>query len=161
MVILKSVLDAPYPDGRVIALMEDADITAEQLVKRFEEHKARGIELFNERKYGDAYTELSKAIRFRADRDAYLYLAYTQMELGETDRVGKTMETAIEAFPYDYRLHQVYVRYLLGKGHTGQAVLVVDKALTMAPGNANLQFLKEYVVEEVRKMRAVPSADAR
>ncbi len=78
LVILKSVLDAPYPDGRVIALMEDADLTAAELARRFEEHKTRGVELFNERKYGDAYAELSKAVRLRADRDAYLYLAYTQ-----------------------------------------------------------------------------------
>ena len=83
------------------------------------------------------------------------------MELGESERVGKTMKTAIEAFPYDYRLQQVYVRYLLDKGHDGQAVLAVDRALTMDPGNENLQFLKEYVVEEVRKMRAEPSSQAR
>jgi len=160
MVILKSVLDAPYPDGRLIALMEDEDLTAEQITRRFEEHKVRGVELFNERKYGDAYAELSKAVRFKADRDAYLYLAYTQMELGEIERVGKTMEAAIEAFPYDYRLQQVYVRHLLAQGEDRKAMIAVDEALKLDPGNVNLQFLKEYVVEEVRKLRAEPAIDA-
>ena len=139
MVILKSVLDAPYPDGRVIALMEDEDLTAEQITKRFEEHKARGVELFNDRKYGDAYVELSKAIRLKADRDAYLYLAYTQMELGETERMEKTLGTAIEAFPYDYRLQQVYIRHLLAQGQYDDALLTVGEAQKMAPDNANLQ----------------------
>lgn len=160
-VILKSVLDAPYPDGRIIALMEDADLSAEQITKRFEEHKASGVELFNDRKYGDAYVELSKALRYKADRDTYLYLAYTQMELGEADRAGKTMETAIEAFPYDYRLHQMYVRHLLAQGNDGRAMSVVDAALKLAPGNTNLQFLKEYVIEEVKKMQVDASEGSR
>lgn len=160
-VILKSVLDAPFPDGRVIALMEDEDLTAEQITKRFEEHKARGVELFNERKYGDAYAELSKAVRYKVDRDTYLYLAYTQIELGEADQAGKTLETAIEAFPYDYRLHQVYVRHLLAQGNDGKAMHVVAEALRLDPGNETLQFLKEYVVDEVKKMRVEPSGDSR
>lgn len=161
MVILKSVLDAPYPDGRIITLMEDADLSAEDLVKRFEEHKKRGVELFNQRKYGDAYVQLIKALRYKADRDTYLYLAYTQMELGEEARAQATMEKAIEAFPYDFRLYQTYVRYLLGKGHDGKAVVVVDKALKMNPDDENLKFLREYVVEEVRKMRSTPGVNAR
>ena len=160
-VILKSVLDAPHPDGRVIALMEDEDLTAAQVTKRFEEHKARGVELFNGRKYGDAYAELSKAVRYKADRDTYLYLAYTQMELGEADRAGKTLESGIEAFPYDYRLHQLYVRHLIAQGNDGRAMSVVDAALKFDPGNANLQFLKEYIVEEVKKMRSVTSEGSR
>lgn len=154
MVILKSVLDAPYPDGRVIALMEDADLTAEQIAKRFDEHKARGVELFQQRKYGDAYAELNKAVRIKADRDAYLYLIYTQMELGETLRAEKSMEAAIDAFPYDFRLRQLYVQHLLGQGHDGKAMLSVEKALTMDPSNDRLIMLKEYVVEEVKKMRS-------
>jgi hypothetical protein len=160
-VILKSVLDAPHPDGRVIALMEDEDLSAEQIAKRFEGHKARGVELFNGRKYGDAYAELSKAVRYKADRDTYLYLAYTQMELGEANRAGKTLESGIEAFPYDYRLHQVYVRHLLAQGNDGRAMSVVDAALKFDPGNANLQFLKEYIDEEVKKMRSVTSEGSR
>lgn len=161
LVILKSVLDAPAPDGRIIALMEDADLSAAELAKRFEEHKTLGVELFNRRKYGDAYVELSKAVRFKADRDTYLYLVYTQMELGEEARAQATMEKAIEAFPYDFRLYQTYVRYLLGKGYDGKALLVVEKALKMDPENENLQFLKEYVVEEARKLRSSSGADSR
>ena len=144
-VILKSVLDAPYPNGRVIALMEDEDITAEQAVKRFEEYKAQGVELFNERKYGDAYVALSKALRYKMGRDVSLYLAYTLMELGEAGRAESVMEKAIAEFPYDYRLHQVYVRHLFGMGNVSKARIVVDKALKMNPGDESLKMLKEYV----------------
>ena len=159
-VILKSVLDAPYPDGRIIALMADEDLTAEQIEERFTAHKERGIALFNERKYGDAYAELQKAVRLKADRDTSLYLAYTQMELGEPDRAEQTMKQAIEAYPYDYRLRQIYVRHLLAQGQDGKAMAVVDEALKLDPGNTNLQFLKEYVIDEI-KLRAAPGTEAR
>ncbi|WP_316896724.1 hypothetical protein [Pseudodesulfovibrio indicus] len=160
-VILKSVLDAPWPDGRVIALMEDEDLSAEQITKRFEEHKACGIELFNQRKYGDALVELAKAGRYGSDRDASLYTAYALMELGEKERAGKTLESAIKAFPYDFRLRQVYVRYLLGSGDDAKALAVVDEAVRMDPGNENLTFLREYVIEETRRMRTEASARSR
>lgn len=161
MVILKSVLDAPYPDGRIIALMEDADLTAEQIAKRFDEHKARGVELFQQRKYGDAYGELSKAVRVKEDRDTYLYLIYTQMELGDAERAETTMETAIKAFPYDFRLRQLHVQHLLGQGYDGRAMLSVDKALMMDPSNERLKMLKEYVIGEVKKMRSNVTAGSR
>lgn len=161
LVILKSVLDAPYPDGKVLALMEDEDLSAEQIAKRLEEHKACGIELFNRRKYGDALVELARSARYGADRDVSLYTAYALMELGRNDRAGKTLEAATGAFPYDFRLRQVYVRYLLGEGRDGKALAVVDEALRMDPGNENLKFLKEYVVEEVGKMRSKAGRGAR
>lgn len=160
-VILKSVLDAPYPDGKVLALMEDEDLSAEQIARRLEEHKACGIELFNQRKYGDALVELARSARYGADRDVSLYTAYALIELGENDRAGKTLEAATGAFPYDFRLRQVYVRYLLGAGNDGRALAVADEALRMDPGNENLKFLKEYVVEEVGKMRSDASRRAR
>jgi len=160
-VILKSVYDAPCPDGRLVTLMDDADLTAAQVAERFEQHRAKGIELFNNRKYGDAYVELTKAIRLKEDRDTYLYLVYTQMEMGETDRVEKTMDTALASFPYDFRLLQVQVRYLMTQGKEAKALETVDRALKMDPGNDNLRFLKEFVVDQSKQLQVEPSASSR
>jgi len=153
-VILKSVLDAPYPDGRAIALMAEEDLTAEQAARRFEEHKSQGVALFNARQYGDAYVELRKAAALKADRDTFMYLAYIHMELGEADQAAQTLESAITAFPYDFRLRQIYVRHLLAQGNDAKAMEVVDEALRLAPGNANLLFLKECVEKESKRLHS-------
>lgn len=160
-VILKSVLDAPFPDGRVIALMDDADLSADEVAARFDEHKQKGIELFNERRYGDAQPELARALMLQADRDVSLYLAYTLMELGERGRADEVLRQGIQAFPYDYRLRQVHVRHLLASGRYGEAALSVDKALDANPEDANLRYLKELVDDEARRARLQPSGSAR
>jgi len=149
-VILQSILDAPAPHGRIITLMEEEDLDAETITARAEEHKKLGFRLFNDRKYGDALAELARAASLRADRDVALYLAYTQMELGEAALAEKTLKAALESFPYDYRLHQIYVRLLLGHGQVDEASDVVNRALTMDPDNIALKHLRDYVQSAAR-----------
>ncbi len=144
-VLVKSLLDAPFPHGRMMVLVDDKEVTPEAIEKRFEDHKGRGIDAFKERRFGDAHQAFSKALKIRADEDVYLYLAYTQSSLGEEDQMVKTLDQGIGAFPYEVRLYQIYVKYLAAKGEKKEALALLEKAVKMNPENQNLLFMRQYV----------------
>jgi hypothetical protein len=144
-VLVKSLLDAPFPHGRTVVLVDDKEITPEALQKRFDTHKGQGIEAFKERKFGDAFQELSKALKIKEDKEVYLYLAYTQSSMGEEEKMAKTLEQGIAAFPYEIRLYQIYVKYLAAHGKKEKALALLEKAMKMNPEDQNLLFMKQYV----------------
>ena len=144
-ILVKSLLDAPFPHGRKVILIEEKEITPADIEKRLQQYKAQGEKAFTERRYGDAYQYFTKALTLKEDREVYLYLAYTQMALGETTKLETTLKRGIKAFPYEVRLYQVYVKYLTAKGKTKKALLLLKKALRMNPDDENLKFMKEYL----------------
>ncbi|WP_319760931.1 right-handed parallel beta-helix repeat-containing protein [Maridesulfovibrio sp.] len=144
-VLVKSILDAPYPHGRRIILVDDKDITPEDLQKKFAKLKERGVSSFHAQHYGDAYQALNKAVKMKDDRDVYLYLSYTLLALSDDIALAEILDEGISKFPYDVRLHQLYVRYLLNKGDLKQARQVLDKALLLSPADSNLLYMKDYL----------------
>ncbi|WP_415716945.1 right-handed parallel beta-helix repeat-containing protein [Maridesulfovibrio sp.] len=144
-VLVKSILDAPYPHGRRIILVDDKDITPEELERKFADLKTRGVNSFHSQHYGDAYQNLNKAVKMKDDRDVYLYLAYTLLALNDDIAVAEILNEGVSKFPYDVRLHQLYVRHLLNKGDLKQARLVLDKALLLSPSDNNLIYMKDYL----------------
>jgi hypothetical protein len=144
-ILVKSILDAPYPQGRKVLIAVKKALTPEELSKRFESHKSRGIAAFKERRYGDAYQELLQASKLKADREVYLYLVYTLSNLGEEKKMTQTLEQAIKAFPYEVRLYQVYVKYLVAHDQKEKALSLLERALKLNPGDQNLMFMKQYL----------------
>ena len=142
-ILVTSLLDSPYPHGRKIVLINKADITPEKIEAEFQEKKAKGIEAFSQRKFGDAYQFLTDALSMKDDREVYLYLAYTEMILGEEAKSEKTLEKGIKTYPYEVKLYEVYAKSLAAKGKKDEAVLLLDKALTMNPDNQSLKIMKE------------------
>ena len=142
-ILVTSLLDSPYPHGRKIVLIDKADITPEKIEADFQEKKAKGIEAFSRRKFGDAYQFLTDALSMKDDREVYLYLAYTEMILGEEAKSEKTLEKGIKTYPYEVKLYEVYAKSLAAKGKKDEAVLLLDKALTMNPDNQSLKIMKE------------------
>ncbi|RLB12330.1 MAG: hypothetical protein DRG39_02180 [Deltaproteobacteria bacterium] len=142
-IIIKSLLDAPYPHGRKIVFLREKEIRPEEIEERFKYYKVMGKKAFAKRRYGDAYQYFKKALDLKRDRDVYLYLAYIQMAIGETEKIEQTLKKAINLFPYDIRLYQVYVRYLVEKGETPKAISLLDKAIRMNPDNKSLIYLRE------------------
>jgi len=141
-ILVASLLNAPYPKGTNVVLVDRKDVTPEMMEARFEKSKAIGIEAFKNRKFGDAYQSLEKARSLKEDREVYLYLAYTQMILEDATASEKTLERGIEAFPYEVRLYQVYARQLAAKGEKEKALKLVDKALRMNPDDSTLKMIK-------------------
>ncbi len=141
-ILVASLLNAPYPKGKTIVLVDKEDVTPKMVAARFEKHKATGIQAFKIRKFGDAYQSLQKALSLKEDREVYLYLAYTQMILEDAAASEKTLETGIKAFPYEVRLYQVYARQLAAKGEKGKALKLVDQALRMNPDDTTLKLIK-------------------
>ncbi len=144
-VLVKSFLDAPYPHGRKIVLIDDSPVTPEVLEKQFSELKKQGIAAFHSQHYGDAYQALSKAVKIKDDRDIYLYLSYTLLALSDDIALSEVLDEGISKYPYDVRLHQLYIRHLLNKGDIKQARQVLDKALLLSPADSNLLYMKDYI----------------
>ena len=141
-ILVASLLNAPYPKGANVVLVDKNDVTPKMMEARFEKHKSTGIEAFKIRKFGDAYQSLQKALSLKEDREVYLYLAYTQMILEDAVASEKTLETGIKAFPYEVRLYQVYARQLAAKGEKEKALKLVNQALRMNPGDTALKLIK-------------------
>lgn len=144
-ILVKSILDAPYPHGRKVVLVDDRTVTPEVREQRFATLKAQGVSAFHNQHYGEAYQALSKAVKLKDDRDIYLYLSYTLLALSDDVALSEVLSEGISKFPYDVRLHQLYVRYLLNKGDLKQARLVLEKALTLSPADSNLLYMKDYL----------------
>jgi len=146
-ILVKSLLDAPYPHGRKVVLVDEKDITPEAINARFLEQKGKGIKAFMKRRFGHAHQFLSKAMSLKDDKEVYLYMVYTQMNLGEDSEAEKTLKKGIEAFPYEARLYQIYARYLASKGRRDEALSLLEKALRMNPDDQALKIMKEGLVE--------------
>ena len=141
-ILVASLLNAPYPKGANVVLVDKEDVTPKMVEARFEKYKGTGIEAFKNRKFGDAYQSLQKALSLKEDREVYLYLAYTQMILEDAAASEKTLETGIKAFPYEVRLYQVYARQLAAKGEKEKALKLVNQALRMNPDDTALKLIK-------------------
>lgn len=144
-VLVKSLLDAPFPHGRKVVLIDDKEINPAALEKRFASHKDKGMEAFKQNRYGDAYQEFADALMIKEDKEAYLYLAYTQSSLGEEGNMVQTLDRGLAAFPYEVRFYQIYVKYLAAHGEKQKALELLQKAEKLNPGDQSLTFLKQYV----------------
>ena len=144
-ILVKSFLDAPYPHGRKVVLMDDKAITPDVLDRRFEDYKQKGIDAFTNRRYGDAHQALAAALEIRKDPEVFLYLAYTQSSMGEEDKMADTLEQGITAFPYEVRLYQLYIKYLAANGQKDKALSLLNRAIKMNPDDQNLLFMKQYI----------------
>ncbi len=144
-ILVKSLLDAPYPHGRKVVLFDDKAITPEVMDRRFEEHKRKGIDAFTKRRFGDAHQELTAALTIRKDPEVFLYLAYAQSSMGEEDKMVETLEQGLSAFPYEVRLYQIYIKYLAANGENEKALNLLNRAIKMNPDDQNLLFMKQYI----------------
>jgi hypothetical protein len=144
-ILVKSLLDAPYPHGRKVVLIDDAAITPQDRERRFEDHKRQGVDAFTKRRFGDAHQNLTAALILRKDPEVFLYLAYTQSSMGEEAKMAETLEQGIAAFPYEVRLYQLYIKYLAAKGEKEKASALLSRAMKMNPDDQNLLFLKQYI----------------
>ncbi len=146
-ILVKSLLDAPYPHGRKVVLVDEKEITPEVIQARFQKYKEQGIQAFTNRKFGDAHQALSKAMQLKDDRDVFLYMAYTQMILGEEANLEKLLQKGIEVFPYEIRLYQVYAKHLAATGRKKEALSLLEKASRMNPDDQTVKIMKASLVE--------------
>jgi len=107
--------------------------------------KSKGIAAFKEKRFKDADGLFRKALSIRDDKDVYLYLAYTQINLGQSSKAEKTLEKGLKAFPQEVRLYRIYAKYLASSGQTQKAVSIVKKGLQIAPDDSNLKFMNDYL----------------
>ena len=142
-ILIASLLDSPYPHGRKIILIDKADITPEKIEAVFQKKKAQGIKAFTGRRFGDAHQFLTEALSMKDDKDLYLYLAYTEMILGEEAKSERTLKKGIEKFPYEVKFYEVYGKSLATRGKKAEAILLLDKAITMNPDDRSLRIMKD------------------
>ncbi|EFK06869.1 tetratricopeptide repeat protein [delta proteobacterium NaphS2] len=142
-ILVASLLNAPYPKGTRVVLLDKEEVTPKMMAEHFRSLKSAGIEAFKNRRFGDAHQALQKALSLKEDREVYLYLAYTQMILGDASASEETLEKGIAAFPYEVRLYQVYARQLAARGENEKALKLVDRALQMSPDDPTLKVIRQ------------------
>ncbi len=140
-VTLRSLLDAPWPDGREQA------INADKILAKADEEKKLGLEAFNNRQYGKAYEHLKTALAYKEDRETRLHLAYALNAMGETSELAELLQVAIERYPYEVRFFNLAVRHALAAEQPDKARALLERALRMNPGNAMLEQLQMMVGE--------------
>jgi tetratricopeptide (TPR) repeat protein len=155
-ILVKSLLDAPYPHGRKVVLVDEKEITPDVIQARFQKYKEQGIQAFTNRKFGDAHQALSKAMQLKDDKQVFIYMAYTLMILGEEANLEKTLQKGIEAFPYEIRLYQVYAKHLAAKGRKKEALSLLEKASRMNPDDQAVKIMKASLVETPKPATVAP-----
>lgn len=93
----------------------------------------------------DKTSEKGKFIAELARSVIHNQLAYTQSSLGEEENMVETLERGIADFPYEVRLHKVYIKYLAANGQKKKALTLLEKAMKMSPEDQNLVFMRQYV----------------
>jgi tetratricopeptide (TPR) repeat protein len=141
-VTVRSLLDAPWPDGKEVVVDQDA------LASRAQEKTELGIVAFNEQRYGQAYEHLSGALSYAEDRTTRLYLTYVLSALGKHEELARQLEEGVRRYPYEIRFYNLAVRNLLASGRQKEAGEMLERALKLNPGNPTLEGLKTMLGNE-------------
>lgn len=151
-VIVQSRRDAPPPHGRLFVLQESTPLSAAEVDSLFDEAVRQGETALSQKQYGAALGYFNKALRYKQSRAVYLSLSAIRSILGENDEVERILVQGLETFPYDVRMHEVYIKHLIDWGRYGDAAERTEKALRLAPKDASLVFIKEYLEAVMRKV---------
>jgi hypothetical protein len=136
---VKTVLNAPYPDGK------EVEIDPQAMAKKAEEFKNIGIKAIKEGKYGEAYENLEKSLKIQPDKDAYLYFVLTLTYMKEDEKLKSTVEQALNKFPYEVRIYKQALRYYLQTQKKAEAKDILERGLRLNPGNPDLEAMKPLV----------------
>lgn len=138
-VTVRSLLDAPWPGGRVVELRD------EELAKKATALKEKGLAAFSKRNYGIAYENLRESLDYKKDREVMLSLAFVLNAIEKQDELEALLEEAYAAFPYEGRFFNLGVRNLLAQDRKAAAKALVERALKLNPDNLMLQGLQTMV----------------
>lgn len=160
------------PDLKIIYIYQGGGKTTEILLRKllagkltspnqkeelFQQHKNAGIQAFRDKRYELAYRELDNALSLKMNRECYLYLAYTLIELKQETKIEATLENGIRLYPDDVRFYQIYGRYLLAHDQTQKAITVLEAALKVNPDDMNLRYLKDFALLSNQQDKPLPT----
>jgi len=137
-VTVRSLLDAPWPGGAVI------NVDPENMAKKAQEEKEKGLAAFKKMRYGEAYEHLRASLDYVADREVMFPLTYVLNVTGNGAELEALLEKAYVTYPYDVRFYSIGIRYLLSKEKKTAAKKLWDRAIKLNPNDLklkNLQFL--------------------
>jgi uncharacterized protein YkwD/peroxiredoxin len=126
------------------------DAVSKSGAKDFEEFKSRGLEAYDQKRLETASQHLTKALAIKPDRDCYLYLAHTWIELEKDGKAEETLDAAIAAYPKDPRFHETYVDYFLARKDPQRARNALDRGLGQFPEDRTLLALRDTVDQAAR-----------
>lgn len=153
--------------GRIIGSLSGTGKTIEEQLKRlvearmespqkrrdqdFEDLKRNGIQAYDEKRLEPASQYLTKALSIKHDRDCYLYLAHSWIEMEQDSKAEQTLEAAIEAYPREPRFFETYVDFYLARKDPQRARATLDRGLKQFPDDRSLLALKDSVDKATRR----------
>lgn len=106
-------------------------------------HENLGAVLASRNRFADAAREYESARNLGADSvGIHVNLGVLYMQLEQPDKALTSFRAAVRADPMALETHLNLARYFLHSGDTGQASQSVQRALELAPGNADALALK-------------------
>lgn len=157
------IIDA---NGKVIGSLSGTGKTTEEQLRRlvetrlesspkgkdqeFDEFKNSGIQAYDGKRLDTAAQDLTKALAIKQDRDCYLYLAHTWIELQNDAKTEETLDAAIAAYPREPRFFETYVDYYLARKAPQRAKEQLDRGLKQFPDDRSLLALKDSVDNAMR-----------
>lgn len=109
--------------------------------------KSQGIEAFKAAKYTIAEEHLTGSLGVKPDREAYLYLIYTQTRLNRDAALTKTLQKSVRDFPGEVRFYRLYAKHLADKGQSREALVQVRAGLKKHPDDLQLRMLEDFLKE--------------
>ena len=81
----------------------------------------------------------------RDNPEPFLYLAYSAQAMDKIDLARQFLENGLQMAPKSIQLYKTYVRFLVSQNQVEKAKIILDKAISIAPGNKELEYLKSYL----------------
>ena len=107
--------------------------------------KTQGIDAFKAAKYSAAEEHLTGSLGVKPDREAYLYLIYTQTRLNRDAALTETLQKSVRDFPGEVRFYRLYARRLADKGQSREALVQVRAGLKKHPDDLQLRMLEDFL----------------
>ena len=110
-------------------------------------HENLGAVLASRNRFAEAAREYESARNLGADSvGIHVNLGVLYMQLEQPDKALTSFRAAVRADPMALEAHLNLARYFLHSGDTGQASQSIQRALELAPGNADALALKAQVL---------------
>jgi uncharacterized protein YkwD/peroxiredoxin len=153
--------------GKIIAVLSGTGKSTEEQLKKlvearlesvpknmgpaFEELKSKGIRAYDENRLEPASQYLTEALAIKPDRDCYLYLAHTWIEMEKYGKAEESLDAAIGLFPREGRFYETSVDFFLARNDPQRARSALQRGLKQLPDDPKLLAVKSKVDQAARE----------
>lgn len=141
----KTVLDAEYPGGKLVAPALDpyALLTPEEKKTKAAEAAIAAGKFFREKNFGKAAERFEEAVKLDESPAGYYYLALSYQGMEDKDNALAALGKGAKKYPLDSNILKAYGLLLYELEKNEEAKSVIKEAARLNPGDRQLKFILE------------------